>query len=119
MPFLRSFRADVRAADAKAALDHDADRSVARTVQVALPDDASLEDATSFAVGAILGSYSFRVTGGPRSRGTQSVDLLASLPRAELERALRRAAELGSATALARDLAKRPRLQRSARLGPP
>jgi leucyl aminopeptidase len=98
----------VRAADAKAAVDHDAGRSVAATVQVALPNDASVEQAIEFALGAVLGSHSFRVTDKPLPPRTRSVDLLVPSPHADLDGALRRARELASATALARDLANTP-----------
>ena len=95
----------IKAVDARAAADHKEGRRPARSLQVALPTDVSAEQAAAFALGTVLGSYDFRVTGQERPPRTRTVTLLAA---ADLEPAVRRMLVLAGATALARDLANMP-----------
>jgi leucyl aminopeptidase len=95
----------VRAAAGRAEADRDAGRPVSRALQVALPPDVTAEQAAGFALGATLGSYSFRITADDRSLPTRSVTLVGPDSLAE---PVEQAVVLARATALTRDLANMP-----------
>lgn len=103
--YRRAGAALVKAVDARAAADHKDGRHPARSLQVALPAGISAEQAAAFVLGAVLGSYDYRVTGQDRPPRTRTVTLIAP---AEVEPAVRRALVLARATALTRDLANTP-----------
>jgi len=92
-----------RAAGARAETDRDAGRQAWRTLQVALPPAIDAELAAAFALGAALGSYSFRVSAENRSLPVNSIALIGAG-----EQAVERAGVLARATALTRDLANMP-----------
>ncbi len=101
----------LRAVDTRAASDKDNGRPVARSIQVALPDDLTAEQTAAFAIGAALGSYDFRVTGKERPPRTRTVTLVTTPEQQETEGladAVRRGLVLAGATALSRDLANMP-----------
>jgi leucyl aminopeptidase len=103
--YRRAGAALLRAADARAAADAKAGRPVARGLQVALPEGVSAELAAAFALGAVLGGYSFRVTAQDRPERTRTVSLIATQ---DVQEAVDRALVLARATALTRDLANTP-----------
>jgi leucyl aminopeptidase len=103
--YRRAGAALVKAVDARAAADHKDSRHPARSLQVALPAGVSAQQVAAFTLGAVLGSYDYRVTGQDRPPRTRTVTLIAA---AELEPAIRRAIVLARATALTRDLANTP-----------
>ena len=96
-----------RAAGARAETDRDAGRQAWRTLQVALPPAIAAERAAAFTLGAMLGSYSFRVSAEERTLPVSSIALVGPNEPA-MARAVERAAVLARATALTRDLANMP-----------
>jgi leucyl aminopeptidase len=85
-------------------------RSRSAVVDVALPTDVEPAELGAFALGLRLGGYRFRLTGdrsGEHRPPTVRLWLDRALPD-ELHAELARAVALGSATALARDLANMP-----------
>jgi leucyl aminopeptidase len=97
----------VRAAGARAERDRDAGRQAWRALQVALPPATDARQAAAFAMGAALGSYSFRISAEDRALPISSIALVGPDEPA-VGRAVERAAVLARATALTRDLTNMP-----------
>ena len=103
----RAGAALVRAVDANAAADHDAGRTVSRSLQVMMPPADNADRAAALAVGLVLGGYRFRVTGTRSAPRTSSVLLVVDEPE-RIAAGVRDAVTTAGATALARDLANMP-----------
>ena len=103
--YRRAGAALLRAVDARAAADQQSGRRPSRSLQVALPSEITAEQVAAFVSGAVLGGYSFTISGDPPPPRTRTVTLLAS---AHLGPAAQRALVLARATALSRDLANMP-----------
>jgi leucyl aminopeptidase len=97
----------VRAAGARADSDRDAGRRAWSSLQVALPSNIDAERVASFALGAALGSYRFRISAEDRSSPVSSIALIGPDEPA-MAQAVERAAVLARATALTRDLTNMP-----------
>jgi leucyl aminopeptidase len=101
----RAGAALARTVDARAVADKEAGRPVARSVQVALPDGLTGEQVEAFTIGAVLGSYAFRITGDDRPARVRTLVLVSADDHGA---AIRRGLVLAGATALSRDLANMP-----------
>ncbi|GAB3469559.1 leucyl aminopeptidase family protein [Actinophytocola sediminis] len=97
-----------RAVNARIERDADAGRPTDRALALELPPDLGLPEVGELVLGLRLGGYAYQVTGTPAVPRLRTIRLVTGADRPELTDAVRRAAVLASATALARDLANTP-----------
>ncbi len=95
-----------RALNARIAKDTDAGRAAERTVQLELPASVGTTEVAELVCGLRLGGYQFAVTTESAPPAVRTIRLVTQ--DAGLSDAVRRAAVLAQATALARDLANMP-----------
>jgi leucyl aminopeptidase len=88
---------------------HSGDRA-AHTMQVHLPPGTTTHQAAALALGCVVGSHRYRVSGADHPPRTSTVMLIAppNEDQGSLTKAVARAQVLGRATGLARDLANTP-----------
>ena len=104
--YRRTGAALVRAVNTALADDVDHGGKAFRTVQLALPEEASGEHVTELALGLLLGGYRFKVSGEDPSPSVRTLRLVGNDPA--LPELVSRASVLAAATALTRDLANTP-----------
>jgi leucyl aminopeptidase len=97
-----------RTVNARIATDADAGRATDRVLALELPPDIGVDAVGELVLGLRLGGYAYRVTGEPAGPRLRTIRLVTRSERADLAAAVRRAAVLAGATALARDLANTP-----------
>jgi leucyl aminopeptidase len=95
----------IRAHNARIA---DGGPSAERILQLELPPDVTVDQVGELVLGLRLGGYTYVVTGEPDKPRVRTVRLVVTERVAEIEAAVRRAAVLAEATALARDLTNAP-----------